>query len=205
VNGDAGGRARLGFESVAISAFEFLVEEFGFVLSQRETSWLRYKRGELFVQIYHGRLSYEVGVELGLEGFVPAERTEPPVFMVQSFLGLLATPVDAPSLPTATTRRAVQRFVAELAIASRPVVALVVKNPESVFKRVWEDARVAADLSWEGSAAKRLREAADRAWLVRDLASVIASYDAFRREAPSVALLPSEAARLAYARKHVMD
>jgi hypothetical protein len=196
-------RESLGFEVLAISAFSYLVEDFGFTLNERGTSWLRYDRGELFVEIYHGRLSYEVDVELGLGSFVPPERAAPPKFMVQSFLPLLANPVEARFLPVATSPKAVERFVAELAMVTRPVVAFVIEDPESAFARIWAEAVVAAASSWEKSAALRLRETANAAWQTGELATVVKCYEAFAVEALSQPLFPSESARLAYARKHV--
>src|SRR5260370_23757025 len=58
-------RSALGFSQAAASAFRFLEERFGFRITERQPTRLRYENRTTFVNLYHGRLSYELGFEVG--------------------------------------------------------------------------------------------------------------------------------------------
>ena len=59
-----GGTGRLGFTGIVLEAFTFL-ERFGFVPVVRESTLVRFESQSVFVNVYHGRSSYHVGLELG--------------------------------------------------------------------------------------------------------------------------------------------
>jgi hypothetical protein len=58
-------RASLGFVEEAKKAFAFLIAEFGFHVAPSEVTIVRYRSTEVFVNIYHGRMSYELRLEIG--------------------------------------------------------------------------------------------------------------------------------------------
>ena len=58
-------RASLGFLEAATSEFMFLVEEFAFSCVKRDVTFVRYESKNVFVNIYHGRSSFELNVEIG--------------------------------------------------------------------------------------------------------------------------------------------
>jgi hypothetical protein len=60
----SGGQGRLGFIDLALSAFTFLLR-LGFELIRREPTRLVFESPSVFVNVYHGRSSYQVGVEIG--------------------------------------------------------------------------------------------------------------------------------------------
>lgn len=55
---------RLGFVDLALEAFAFLLEK-GFAVARRDETLLRFESSDVFVNVYHGRSSYQVGLELG--------------------------------------------------------------------------------------------------------------------------------------------
>lgn len=57
-------RAVLGFAKVVAGAFQFLLG-YGFRLQSSEATLVRYASERVFVNVYHGRSSYEIGVEIG--------------------------------------------------------------------------------------------------------------------------------------------
>ncbi|MYD99128.1 MAG: hypothetical protein F4X98_17310 [Gammaproteobacteria bacterium] len=59
----AGERAGLDFENIVRERFSFL-SEFGFSEVEAGPTIIRYRKGRLGVNVYHGRRSYEIGVEL---------------------------------------------------------------------------------------------------------------------------------------------
>lgn len=58
------GDSRLGFTKIAEKAFAFLLG-MGFNLVRREATLLRFETENVFLTVYHGRSSYQIGVELG--------------------------------------------------------------------------------------------------------------------------------------------
>jgi hypothetical protein len=58
-------RERFGFSQAVLTSFRFLIAEFGFKCVKQETTLVRYESSSVFVNIYHGRSSYELGVEIG--------------------------------------------------------------------------------------------------------------------------------------------
>jgi hypothetical protein len=58
------GQGRLGFIELALSAFAFLLR-IGFEVVRREPTRLVFESPEVFVNVYHGRSSYQVGLEIG--------------------------------------------------------------------------------------------------------------------------------------------
>lgn len=77
--GDVGPeRARLGFPDEVERVFHFLEQDYGFERGERQSTFVQYLGpGGVFVNVYHGRASYEVGVEIGLGAPIPS--TQPSV------------------------------------------------------------------------------------------------------------------------------
>lgn len=60
----SGGAGRLGFVALVMKHFAFLLR-LGFAVVRREETFVRFERDTVFVNVYHGRSSYQVGLELG--------------------------------------------------------------------------------------------------------------------------------------------
>lgn len=65
MNTKAGARLTLGFPDRVRSAFSFL-HDFGIEEISSEPTIVRYASGKVYLNVYHGRSSYEVGIEIGL-------------------------------------------------------------------------------------------------------------------------------------------
>jgi hypothetical protein len=57
-------RWKLGFKEAVLKNFAFLVSN-GFKAVRQDVTFVRYESQVAFVNIYHGRGSFEVGVEIG--------------------------------------------------------------------------------------------------------------------------------------------
>lgn len=57
-------RKRLNFAHLVVERYRFL-EELGFVESESMPTIVRYRKGDLDLSVYHGRRSFEVGLEIG--------------------------------------------------------------------------------------------------------------------------------------------
>jgi hypothetical protein len=60
-------RTRLNFANAASEAFSFLSDR-GFVLVESLPTLVRYRKGEIEARLYHGRRSFEVGLEIIRDG-----------------------------------------------------------------------------------------------------------------------------------------
>ena len=58
-------RWKLGFEDAVASEFQFLAE-YGFSLVSQEPTLVCFESDRVMMRIYHGRSSYEIGVQMGL-------------------------------------------------------------------------------------------------------------------------------------------
>ena len=58
-------RFRLGFSEAVQSAFGFLQQDYGFRCVEAGPTFVRYESDLAFVNLYHGRASYELGFEVG--------------------------------------------------------------------------------------------------------------------------------------------
>jgi hypothetical protein len=59
-------REPLGFSKVVQEEFLFLVKDYYFKCTVAETTYVRFESDRVFINIYHGRSSFEIGLEIGL-------------------------------------------------------------------------------------------------------------------------------------------
>ncbi len=57
-------RGRLGFADFVRQGFEYL-KDYGFTETEALPTIVRYRRGDLELNVYHGRRSYEIGLQIG--------------------------------------------------------------------------------------------------------------------------------------------
>ena len=196
------GREELGFLVEARGRFGFLLER-GYTEVMADSTYLRFERDRRFVEVFHGRASYELGVEFGRWVRVDDDVVE------QKFHLADVLPVVAPAVRfvarTATSREQVIRFVQELAEVARIATEHVERGGDEAFEQISESVKRQSDEYLDGLRATRLRARADDAWHRKDFASVIAAYEEIEAELATVELRGSETKRLNYARDHLDD
>jgi hypothetical protein len=194
------GRNELGFVDAARCHFGFLAD-LGFTEERAEPTYLRFEKGDTFVEVFHGRASFELGIELGHRVRVDDDDLE------QKFHIVDVAPVLAPEIHytarTATTKDQVERFVEELAATTRPLAERVERDGTEAFELISQAVAVQSEEYLQGLRAARLRSRADEAWRRKDFASVVSAYAEIESELESVGLRPSEAKRLDYARRQI--
>lgn len=57
-------RERFGFQEAVLASFEFL-SNYGLKPKKKEATFVRYESKRVFVDVYHGRSSFEIGVQVG--------------------------------------------------------------------------------------------------------------------------------------------
>ena len=198
---DSGSRSDLAFAISAQDKFGFLVVDFGLRLIEAGDTWVRYESDRRFVNVDHGRLSYEVGVEVGRWIEVHGVRKEDlfPISYVLA-IGDRAKPLER--IRTATTAAQVSRELHRLALLFREHVTPLLLDGDGLFDEMSADNAARSTAYLEDMRAAVLRARADEAWRRRDLVAVVLAYTEIERELTTVSLHASERARLDYSRKH---
>lgn len=189
---DTVARSDLRFEESARESFFFLEKDFGYRLVEAGPTLLRYEdRGELFVNVYHGRSSYELKFEVG--------RRDPKSGKEERYY-----PVDFASAFgsrdncnfQATTRASVADGVRKLAGLLCSYGKEALSGSPFAFKRLRDaQARSSDQLirKWKLSEA---REVATQAWQRKDYERVVRSYEPFLDD-----IEPSERKKYEYSKR----
>jgi hypothetical protein len=193
-------RAALGLVEAVVPAFGFL-RDYGFERVVAQPTFVRFESPAGFVNVFHGRASYELGVEVGrwlnLHGSPVEDR-----FSLRDVIELTGNAEEAGLRPLATTdRETLGRFVRILAEWTQTYARPALAGDEEFFNEI--SAR--EDERWRErqteDRAKELRAEADDAWRRKDYSAVVQAYTALD-QLPSIDLSRSEQGRVSYARKH---
>jgi hypothetical protein len=190
-------RARLGFVEEVIAAFDFLTSEYGFRLVKAEVTFVRYETPEVFVNIYHGRASYELGVEIGC--FADTVDSAERHYSLVEIIELASAKAESGyTFYQASTPERVKTWVLRLAALVRKYADKALQGDALTFEQLRE---VRSRLSHEYLTAmklRRIREQVNKAWQAKDYAKVVELYEQVRDD-----LSPAEQKKLEYARKHL--
>jgi hypothetical protein len=179
----------LGFPDEVRTQFQFL-EALGFELRESGPTCVRYTRAEFVIEIYHGRQSYELGLNLMRYGVSYSLET------------LLAVHERAGGATTfhpfaATDRDAVAAGVGHLAGMFKSCSDYFLANDPVVFRAVDDyGEEVSARLAIE-SLARQLRPKAEAAFKAKDYRLAAELYGQVRDQ-----LTPAEIAKLKFAISH---
>jgi hypothetical protein len=190
-------RANLDFPDAVFLAFKFLIDDFSFVCVRKETTFVRFESNVTFVNVYHGRTSFELNVEIG-EQVISKEVPENP-FTIEEILSLVNAKEAVGYHPYQVhTADAVKRFVTELARLVKQYAIPTLIGDHDFFRRLSE-----MRTKWSTEYMKRLhlnriRTEVDAAWQQKNYTRVIELYDSMRDD-----LIPVEVKKLEYAKKRI--
>lgn len=189
-------RAALQFQETTLSSFRFL-ETMGFRPIQEEVTLLRYESSEMFMNVYRGRASYELNVEIGrldepndklyLGDIVASAGTEK------------AEGFGQHTVFQVSSREGVQEFVPKLAALVKKYAIPLLRGDREAFasaKRLQSSRgkELLKEINLKG-----IRSKAEAAWHAKDYAQVIELYDPVREDLTEV-----EAKKLTYAEQQVL-
>ena len=190
------GRGELGFKDAVEANFKFLAS-FGLRLVKEQVTLVRYESSEVFVNIYHGRSSYELGVEIGRLKEPGAKLS---VFDAICWVG--AEKVEGLGkhvMFQVSSREGVQEFVPKLAALVKKYAIPFLSDDRDAYRAALDvQAKRYLDEVKEGNLTI-VRRKADAAWHAKDYAQVIETYAPMRNDLSDV-----EAKRLAYAERQVL-
>lgn len=187
-------RWRLGFKPAVLAAFGFL-EEMGFRVVRAEDTFVRYESSAVFLNVYHGRGSYELGVEIDL---VQRSAGAAEQWQGHDLLDLAgASPATCEPHGWAATRPVVvQKFVAELADRLKTVPHELLAGSSDAWAKIEAERAARICAATRLTATEAARDAAERARIAHDWAGVARAYAAITSD-----LTPLEQRRLHFARK----
>jgi hypothetical protein len=190
-------RADLGFREAVLSSFAYL-RDFGLHPVTEQVTLVRYESSRVFVNVYHGRASFELSIEMGrlqepderltLYDIVEWSNAE----TVEGFGQHVTFQVSS--------REGVQEFVPKLANLVQKYGAAFLKPDMNAYIAVHE-ARSRGVLEYKKQVKlMNVRENAEIAWRAKNYARVIELYRPVSEDLTEV-----ETRRLAYARKQILS
>jgi hypothetical protein len=175
-----------------------LVSEYGFRSVRTEATFVRFESEAVFVNVYHGRASYELGVEIGQPQKVtglPAERR----FTLYEFVVLNnAEKVSGYTYYQVSRPELMGEFVNRLADLTKRYCGLALMGGPEIFEKVAQvRSRLSAQLMKE-MALEGVRPQVDEAWRAKNFKRVIDLYESIEPH-----LTEAERKKLTYARRHL--
>lgn len=185
------GRRDLHFPEATEANFGFLAGR-GFKRVQDEETFVRFQSDRAYVNVYHGRKSFEVGLEIG-----PLQSAETPYSMSEIIRLVEANKADEYRSYSARSAEGVAEGVRQLAALCRRYVDAGLLDDPKLFERLHMGRK-----TWsEGFALEvnltQVRRKLEVAWHAKDYAKVVELLKPLRN-----ALTPTELRKLDYAEKH---
>jgi hypothetical protein len=192
-------RWKLGFKEAVLANFGFL-KDYGLKCAQADVTLVRYESPKVFVNVYHGRGSYELNVEIGRHEGPRKDST----LSLDAVLGwkraaerkLLNTGIP---LFQSETREDVQQMVPKMAALFGKYAEPLLRADEEAFKSFDDYCTVESIRLGERYTSGTTRWKAARAFERKDWQQVIESYESIRED-----LSQTEAAELAYAEQQIL-
>jgi hypothetical protein len=156
-----------------------------------EATFVRFESRRLFVNVYHGRKSFEIGLELGQTG-----SDEGPYSMWEILRLVEAEDAAAYRNFAATTAGGVAEGVARLASLFRVTVEGGILDDPGLFVRLARQRAAVSEAYAREVELAHAREALDAAWQARDYAKVVELLEPLRDD-----LTPSERQKLDIAKR----
>jgi hypothetical protein len=191
-------RRRLGFEEAALVSFDFL-RSYDLKPVEKNPTFVRYESRKVFVNIYHGRASYEVGIEVGLKAGTEKYGLDSVVFAAGKEVWETEG-FGKGTMFQVSSREGVQRIVPGVAELLRKYGEPFLRGDLSFYKQLDKaNGRASAEHTRQ-QLIRRIREQAEAAWSGKSFARVIELYQSIHSELTMI-----ERKRLAFARKQIRD
>jgi hypothetical protein len=191
---DGSDRASLGFREQVRTTFAFLEARYGFAVVDSSDTLIRYVSRRLCVDVYHGRRSYELGLDIARRDLLGRTGRS---YSMADIVGLTdERRAWAYRDYTAVSRQNVAKGLRLLADDLLRCGSSALTGDAGVFRRMRDRSQARAARWSEEMTIAQTRERASAAWQRRDYERVAALYASMHRH-----LSPAESAKLRYARR----
>jgi hypothetical protein len=190
-------RVSLRFADEVLAAFDFLTAEYGFHRTKVDVTFIRYESRDVFVNVYHGRSSYELGLEIGR--FAERVGTEDVEFSLGNIIDVMGARAQTGyTFFQASTPEKVKRLVSRLADLLKEYGKAALTGDPLFFSKLRDEAARKSDDYLKQIQLSRIREQVGQAWHQKNYFKVVELYESVRDD-----LTPAEIKKLEYARKHL--
>jgi hypothetical protein len=195
------GRDRLGFVDAVRQSFGFLTSEFGFTIIIQTSTMVRFEGDRAVVQVFHGRSSFILGVEIGLKTPSQGREVRYSLRELVTLRKSIGDDVNYGEFQISSAAK-LPAFVEQLAELTRRVAPKALEGDREIFEHLAEQQHREGRVLTDASTAMWLREQAGKAWQNRDFVSVVEAYTALA-SLETIEMKRSETARLKYARRQL--
>ncbi len=190
-------RAKLGFKEAVLSSFKFL-GELGLRPVEKKVTFVRYESSEVFLNVYHGRASFELGVEIGR--LKEPEQEKLTIYEIVAWAGAeKAEGFGQHVMFQVSSPEGVQELVPKLAHLVQRYGTAFLKGDATAYRAALQDRSQTATDYVKQVILRDVRSKAEAAWRAKDYAQVVELYGPARRQLTEV-----EAKKLAYAEQQVL-
>jgi hypothetical protein len=190
-------RDRLRFVETVLASFEFL-GSYGLKPKKTEVTWVRFESKSVFVEVYHGRASYEIGIDIGRRD--RAERYGLDYIVFRAGEGAWsAEGFGRGTMFQVSSREGVQQFVPKVAELLKKYGERFLRgDPEFYDELAKANERASADYT-RRQLIEGVRKKANSAWAEKNYRRVVDLYQPLREDLTEI-----ESRRLAYAEKQML-
>ena len=196
----AADRWKLEFKEAVLANFDYL-RPYGLECVESDVTYVRYDSPKVFVNVYHGRGSYELNVEIGRHDGPYKDSSH----NLDAVLGWKRAPEQKllfreTTLFHSDTREGVQAMVPKMAALFRKYADPLLRADEEAFKSFDEYCTIGSLRLGEHYRAGTTRWKADMAWQRKDWQQVVQLYESIGDDLSQI-----EAAELAYAKEQLQN
>ena len=186
-------RDKLGFREEVLSNFNFLITDYSFQCMKTEVTFVRFESKKLFVNVYHGRTSYEFGFEIGKLDMPEREHSLSELMELE---GVIANPGDG--YFQTSTKEGVQKCLPKLADLVKQYAKRLLAGDMSILEKLAIVQQKRYDNYLKEMELSRILPEAEEAWREKRYKEYIELLEPIEKE-----LSLSKLKKLEYARKHL--
>jgi hypothetical protein len=186
-----------GFVSEVRSAFNYLLTDYGFSCVRIEPTFLRYESPLVFINIYHGRKSSELGVEIGQLHNLLGEREN--FYTIGEVMDLMGVREKLRfTFFQASTRERVRNLIPKLAEYVREYARPILEGDTNIFQSLQALRSKKSEEFMRNMFLSHIREESEKAWRKKDYAKLVELYNSMKGD-----LTTLELKRLEYVQKRL--
>jgi hypothetical protein len=190
-------RGSLGFTEQVLSSFSFLTEHYDFHVVKIKPTIVRYESSSVFINIFHGRSSFELGFEIGRIDDGTGREEYP--YRLDTIVELMGAQEKAgATFFQASTRKSVKESVPQLASLAQSCASPFFTNDPVMFERLRKTSLAISLRIMKDLKRRTVRREAEVAWRSKDYAKIADLYESIRED-----LSPAEMKKLIYSKGHL--